>query len=212
MKKANYIVLDTETGGVNHEENPITQIALIAVDGVTFEELARDEFYIKPYDDLVILKKALQVTGLKMSDINDGLEKKKAVERITKFAKSNSPNSRAENRPIIVAHNAIFDVNMLNSLFERCNKSLWNVFSDNTQCTMLLSKMFDPSTSSLKLGVCCEKLGIELNDAHRAMNDTVATKDLFISYLRKLSNKKIKVNAPDSKQSKTKNNRTTFQF
>ena len=209
MKKANYIVFDTETGGFSEKENPITQIALVALDHDTLKEIDRFETFIKPYDDLKITKEALAVTGLKMVDINNGVDKKEAVKLITAFAKKNSPNSRPENRPILVGHNVQFDVKMLRSLFERCSKDIFEVFSPTQICTMVLSKMFNPNISSLQLGNCCKEVGITLNGAHRAMNDTLATVTLSKFYINKLraNGTSVAVNVTETKKS-----RTTFQF
>ena len=54
MKKANYIIFDCETGGLDPIKNPITQIALLTIDSESLKELNRWETYVKPYDDLVI--------------------------------------------------------------------------------------------------------------------------------------------------------------
>lgn len=209
MKKANYIVFDTETGGFSEKENPITQIALVALDGETLKEIDRFETYIKPYDDLKITKGALDVTGLKMVDINNGVDKKEAVKLISAFAKKNSPNGRPENRPILVGHNVQFDMKMLTSLFERCNKNWLDVFSPTQICTMVLSKMFNPNIVSLALGNCCKDLGIKLSGAHRAMNDTLVTVQLAKVYINKL---RANGDAVAVKETEIKKSRTTFQF
>ena len=209
MKKANYIGLDCETGGLDHEKNPITQIALLAIDSSTLEEINRFEFFIKPYDDLKIEKEALDATGLKMVDINNGHDKKKAVKLITDFAKEISPNSRPENRPIMIGHNVQFDIGFIDYLFKSVGKDIYKVFSRTFECTMLQTKKFNPSASSLKLGKCCEAVGIDLADAHKAMNDTVATVELFKHYVNKLRAKGGTANAT-IKQSKK--SRLKFQF
>ena len=38
----------------------------------------------------------------------------------------------------------------------------------------------------LNLGACCERAKIKLTDAHGAMNDVVATAELFRWYMKKL--------------------------
>jgi len=209
MKKANYIVFDCETGGLSEKENPITQIALVALDGSSLKELNRFEMYIKPYDDLEITKGALDVTGLKMVDINNGYDKKEAVKLIIDFAKKNSPNSRPENRPILVGHNVQFDIRMTGSLFERCNKELFDFFSPTPMCTMLLSKMFNKDATSLSLGNCCKEIDVELSGAHRAMNDTLATVEMAKVYINKLRSGN---SAVAVKKAENKKLRLSFQF
>lgn len=208
MKKANYIVLDVETGGLDYSKNPITQIAMVGVDAVTLKEINRFETYIKPYDDLTIEVEALKATGLKMVDINNGVDKKQAVRLIKNFCKTISPNNRPENRPVLVAHNATFDQGFVKSLFARNNVRYGKTFNQSYICTMALSKMFNTNASSLRLGDCCKAMGVELNDAHKAMNDTLATTELFRAYVKKLMNNQIVV---DNNKSQIKS-RMRFQF
>ena len=53
MKLHNYVIFDCETGGLSKKDNlhalnhPITQIALIGLDGSTLDEIQRYESYIK---------------------------------------------------------------------------------------------------------------------------------------------------------------------
>jgi DNA polymerase-3 subunit alpha (Gram-positive type) len=208
MKKANYIIFDVETGGFNEQENPITQIALLTIDATTLKEIDRFETFIKPYDDLVITKEALDITGLKMTDINKGVDKKEAVDILSKYLKKSMPNNRPENRPVMIGHNVQFDMRFLFYLFESCKKDLFSSVGDTTICTMALAKQAYPDAPSLKLGKVCEEAGIKLNDAHKAMNDVLATTELFRYFTNRLrsAGSASKVNI-ESKKSRLK-----FQF
>jgi DNA polymerase III epsilon subunit-like protein len=208
MKQADFIIFDCETGGFDYEKNPITQIALLTIDGKTLEEKDRFETYIKPYDDLVITKDALNITGLKMSDIQKGLDKKEAVDVLMKYFKKNVVNNRRENRPVLVGHNVQFDIGFIFYLFESCKKDLFSFVSDSSLCTMVQAKMCFPDTDSLKLEKVCEQAGIKLNDAHKAMNDVIATTELFRYFTSKLrsSGGTSKVNIENKKS------RLKFQF
>lgn len=183
MQKANYIGFDCETGGYSAEKNPITQIAMVAIDGNTLQEIDRMEFYIQPYDDLYISQDALDATGLKLADIKKGYDKKKAVKLIKEFAAKVSPNRQVQHRPILFAHNSKFDQKFLASIFERCNDDWTNYFNETIICTQQWSKAFTGANVKLTLGECCKRVGIELTDAHKAMNDTVAMVKLFIHYI-----------------------------
>lgn len=186
MHKSNFVVLDVETGGFSFKKNPITEIAMVAVDYETLEILDKQQFYIKPYDDLFIDPKALKVTGLKISDIKDGVDKKKAVKMILDFCKKNSKVRTIQNRPIMVGHNVKFDWGFVESLFDRCGKNIKESFVDR-DCTMTLAKK--ANFKRLKLGEICEDLGIELTGAHRAMNDTLATVEVYKYFVQKLRGK-----------------------
>jgi DNA polymerase-3 subunit alpha (Gram-positive type) len=208
MQKANYIGFDCETGGFSSEKNPITQIAMVAIDGDSLEEIERMEFYIKPYDNLYISQDALDVTGLKMHDINKGFDKKQAVKLIKEFASKISKNNQAQNRPILFAHNAKFDRGFLESLFQRCNDDLYKYFNETLICTQQWSKAYTGADVKLTLGECCKRVGIELVDAHKAMNDTVAMVKLFIHYIKILRGGGV----TENKSKEIIKKRTKFQF
>lgn len=208
MKKANYIVFDVETGGFDYLAHPITQIALITIDSKTLEELDRFETYIKPYNDLVITKEALGVTGLRMSDINNGLSAKESVNILSKYFKKSMPNSRPENRPVMIGHNVQFDLGFLFYLFESCGKDVHSSIGETSICTMALAKQALPDASSLKLKSVCESIGVKLNDAHKAMNDTIATAEVFRYFTNRLRSSSGSFKA----DTEVKKSRLKFQF
>lgn len=208
MKKANYIIFDCETGGLKPTENPITQIALLTIENSSLKELSRFETFVKPYDDLVIGKKALEITGLKLSDINSGMSKKELMLFLIDYFKNNSINNRPENRPVLVGHNVQFDIGFLSYVFNSQNKNLFDYVSQTQLDTMALTKMFIPDISSLKLGVCCEEVGVDLSDAHNAMNDVIATTGLFKTYINKLRDS----GSVSDNQENVKKSRNKFQF
>ena len=69
MIQSFYKIYDTETGGLDPQKNPITQFACIILDYKTLKEVDRFETFIRPYNDLVIEKIALEHTMVTMSDI-----------------------------------------------------------------------------------------------------------------------------------------------
>ena len=75
MRNSDYVVFDYETGGLKPDKNPILEVAYFLVDRQSFIIKDKLEFLIKPYDDLVIEKKALEVNGLKMTELENGLSK-----------------------------------------------------------------------------------------------------------------------------------------
>ena len=77
MIRSNFIVNDCETGGLDFAKNPITQYACVILDSYTLKEIDRFETFVRPYDDLEIEKDALEHTMVTMSDIKDGISRKK---------------------------------------------------------------------------------------------------------------------------------------
>jgi len=187
--KQRYIILDCETGGLNCLENPITEIAMIAVDRVKFEEVNRWETFVKPYADLVISPKALQMTGISMDQINSGKSVDKMVDVMIKFFESvTPPHDRGRNKPLIVGHNVGFDIRFISKAFELVDKQLYNYVSSSAEDkynpregdigrldTMYLSREHWKDDGKFSLFACCKRIGIDIIDSHRAMNDVLAT-------------------------------------
>lgn len=208
MKKASFIVFDVETGGFSNVKNPITQIAFMVIDSVTFKERERVEFFIKPYDDLVIGAEALEATGLKMSEINKGLEKEEAVEIIIDLLKKSMPNNHPSNKPTMIGHNVSFDIGFLKSLFERCKKDLMKYIQPTSLDTLAMTRIAYPESSSYKLKNICKEVGINLKNAHNAMPDVIATTKLFTL----MSNQMRQTVGATSVEDKVTKRRDKFQF
>lgn len=190
--KGNFIILDCETGGLDFTQNPITQIALLGVD-LNGKEIGRFETYIKPYENLVITDTAAQSSLLDRNKLSNGLTNKEAVKLIIEFCKKVAGKMSKFNLPVLVGHNIPFDIGFVQALFFFAGKDMAEYFSNSNGVfhhvdTQQLSKRAWPEESSLKLGICCERAGIQLADAHGAMNDVVATKKLFDFFFQRNAN------------------------
>lgn len=210
MKKANYIVFDCETGGLNCTENPILEIALVTLD-TNLKEIDRYETYVKPYDGLKVTKEALQANGIKLRDAEEqGISKKELIKNITTYFKKAKPGNHASLKPVVVGHNIPFDIGFMDELFKDEKTPFSELRADIYIDTQADSKRAWPKASSLQLGECCEAAGIELVNAHRAMPDVLATADLLRYFTNKLSQTSSK------KESKTESqenkSREKFQF
>ena len=210
--KQKYLILDCETGGLNPLENPITEIAMIAVDKDTFREVNRWETFVRPYADLKLTKEALRGTGITMEQINNGKQLKNFVEMMIKFMDSISPkNDRGgRNNPLIVGHNVGFDIRFIRTAFSFVDKDLYDYVDASVEAidklynpvknaregdinridTLTLSRELWNDGGRHRLSDCCQRIGYEHIDSHRAMPDVIATKAL-LEYLitRKLRGK-----------------------
>ena len=191
MIKSDYIVFDCETGGLDETKNPITQYAAVILDGKTLKEKDRFETFVKPYNDLVIEKQALDHTMVKMSDINSGITIGKFVKTVTDWWESHRAKTREREmgRLIPVGHNVTFDLRFINyalALEEVGNTEEW--MYPNFIDTLCLGKMAFGINGDEKLNLssCCERAKIKLTDAHGAMNDVEATAELFRWYMKKM--------------------------
>lgn len=81
---------------------------------------------------------------------------------------------------VIVAHNASFDVRFLLAELERAGYDGW--FQLESLCTMQLARDFLPGAGR-SLADCCDAFDIELEGAHRASVDALATAQLLEQYI-----------------------------
>lgn len=197
MIRSNYIVFDCETGGLNENENPITQYAAVVLDGRTLKEIDRWETYVKPYNDLEITKEALEKTMVNISDINSGLSLKEFVAVAKEFWKQHQVRTKYKDmgRLIPVGHNVTFDIRFINKAIELdgSKEDMFETHYENFIDTFALAKLTwgIKGDEKLRLGICAERADIVLTDAHGAMNDVEATADLLRYYVKNLRNEKV---------------------
>ena len=215
--KGNYLVIDTETGGVDKDKHQITQIAMIGVNAADMKEIARVETYIKPYMDLGLSKVALDKTGITRAQIDSGMEASEFVKTLfPDFCKVVRGGKKTRtNGVVIVGHNVSFDIAFLQKMFNGFGSDLSKEVSNNngdilridTQQFARLHWMSDLTSSenkSITLTACCKRAEIELYDAHGAMQDTFATYQLLRYFTTLNNNVKLDV--------KEKKFRDTFQI
>lgn len=194
MIKSNYCVLDCETGGLSPLKNPITQFAAVILDGSSLKEIDRWETYIKPYDNLVIEKQALQATMVSMSDINAGISKKEFVETAKLWFKSHQAKTKIAEmgRLVMVGHNVTFDRGFLDAAFRSDGWSCDDYFYPNSVDTFPLAKLTwgIKGDEKLNLTACTGYAKIKLTDAHGAMNDVEATANLLRWMVKRLRSAK----------------------
>lgn len=188
-KILNYIVYDLETGGFNSEKEAITEIALIAINGRTLKEQGRYTTFIKPYGNLGYSQQALDVTGITMDMINSGKDAKVVAKEVADFIKAQGTG--LNKKPILCGHNIKkFDNPFLSKLLGLYKKDLWKLINAEIMDTMWWSRMRTPFDSDdfgkHSLPDACSRDGVEVIDAHRAMNDTAANAALVIKYLQHL--------------------------
>jgi DNA polymerase-3 subunit alpha (Gram-positive type) len=204
MAKAinSWVFLDFETGGLDPRKHAVTEVAMVAIKGDTLEKIDLMSTFIKPYGDYQYDPEALKHTGITFSDIESGVSVEEAVSEMLVLLKKADLNPRNKgSKPLLVAYNSAFDKGFLLQLFDYTNKlgELEKVvfgkedYYRNFQPEMVDGQFFtkaaygaDPDIANFKLGTCIEKAGIELPDAHKAINDTIALKDMFSTFFSKL--------------------------
>lgn len=164
-KFSSFIVLDTETTGLNPHRDKIIQITAIRF--INFEPEEIFTTYINPESDI-------PYSATKINHItNDMVKNAPAFSQIEK-----SLRDFICKLPI-VAHNASFDVNFLlhSGLQIDFDKT---IFYD----TLQLSKALIKDVPNYKLATVCSERGIVFNNLHNSTADALATGLLFIDLLK----------------------------
>lgn len=199
-----YFVFDLETGGLNPIEHPVLEIAICVLDS----DLNETEEYsskIKPYGNYTITEGALKANGLSVEMLNfQGKNCDVVCNKVEALLKK---YKNGKNKPILCGHNIKkFDIPFLEEFFKYNKKNLSKYIYEEIIDTLFWSRVKWQESVNYKLGTCCSNADIELVDAHRALSDTRANKDLVKQFIRNLRN--------DNGQTKSKEERyrNTFEF
>lgn len=195
----NFIVLDTETGGFNPDQNLLTQIGFIVIDGFTMQEKYRYNSYIYPYDEKhYITKDAANLTGITIDKLKkEGKPLKVVLEEICNIWKGFKVSYYL---PVIVGHNISFDMMYLEYVFDyiygkNAGKNgvckMYDFVLKATIDTMVLArqKFINDEVANFKLETIGEKLGIQNTSAHDAFADVEETAELFRYFMTCMRNK-----------------------
>ncbi len=205
-KLNNFVVLDCETGGLDRKNQeharvvPMTEIAAIGVSADNFQEFGRyvsklkgqyvGEDYVGYRPELIYQEQALKFTGVTIAKLErEGKSVKEVVEGLIEIFVMTKTGSHLH-KPVIVGHNVTYDIPFIQDIFDFDKKDLSKYLSgwrDHTGTfhphfldTMWMSRQkWNEEGMKHNLGALCERLGVDLFDAHGALADTVATFECF---------------------------------
>lgn len=163
MKKE-FVVIDIETSHF-HPNKGAMIIELAAVKISDDKIIDKRTQLINP--ERKIIQKITDITGI----TNDMLENKPKFRQVL----PNFYNFLGD--ATVVAHNAQFDWDRFLLYFL---KKVGLYPNNEVIDTLSLSRKYIESKDGYSLGALCKTCGIELNNAHRALNDAIATANLFL--------------------------------
>jgi DNA polymerase III subunit alpha, Gram-positive type len=170
-----YVVFDTETTGLNAAEHTIIEIAAVKMRGTEivdkWTELIDPQIEIGP--------KTTEITGI----TNEMLRGKETLDVVLRRFKEFTGDA------VLVAHNAEFDKAFINACAKRIGMEPWNnPFLD----TLPLARLLYKGMRNYRLGTLAKKFNVELINAHRALDDTVALAHVFQYMLKDIREAEIK--------------------
>lgn len=208
------VVADTETGGLPNKDKrafydvALVEVAMVVVDCVDLKIVDEYSQIIKPYKDGLEYSVGAEAThGLSKAHLEEYGADVKGVYGDVKKILTTYKNLRIG--AILAGHNFLtFDIPFFEGLFGFHKDNLWD-YIKFVEDTMMWGWLRATEQENYKLGTCCRQEGVQLVDAHRALNDTKANAQLFIKYLECLRGSGGGASAPAMKPSRF---RETFQL
>lgn len=160
-----FVVFDIETTGLSPTGDKITEIGAVKLsDGKivdTFSALINPEKKLSP--------KIVELTGITDEMLSDKPKIEEVLPQFMKFIDG----------AMLVAHNSDFDTGFIR---QNC-ENLGIEYNLKAIDTVSLSRVLLPDMKKHKLNLVAKRLGIVLENHHRAVDDAKATAEIFIKFL-----------------------------
>jgi len=171
-----YTVFDTETTGL--EPSKGDEIIQIGAARIVNNRLLRQETFDQIVDPEIPLKpESIPIHGI----TEDMVRGKPNIDVILPAFHEFCEDT------VLIAHNAAFDMRFLQLKEERTGIR----FTQPVLDTLLLSAVVHPNQESHKLDVILERLGITIGTRHNALEDALATGEVFLKLVKLLEDKGI---------------------
>ncbi len=165
-----YSIIDVETTGGRAVDNKITEIGIVLHDGNKI---------VDTYSTLINPEKSIPWNITRLTGITN-----KMVAEAPKFYEVAAKIHKMTENSYFVAHNAWFDYSFIREEYAQLGFD----YNRKQICTIKLLKKFSPGLKSYSLGNLIEHFGIQVNARHRALDDALATAELFERMLHQNGN------------------------
>ena len=157
-----FVVFDIETTGLNPNKDKITEIGAVKIkDGKIIDRFSA---FVNP--GISIPSFIVKLTGITDDMVSDSPPIELVLNEFIEFIEG----------AVLVAHNANFDVGFIKYNAKLMGEKIRNPYIDTLE---LCRKMF-PELGKYKLNLVAKHLGIELENHHRAVDDSMATAKIFL--------------------------------
>lgn len=176
LTELSYTVFDTETTGLNPGGGD--EIISIGAVRIVNNRLLREDVF----DQLVDPQRDLPAASIKFHGIQEEmLHGQPTINEVLPRFKGFTEDT------ILVAHNAAFDMRMLQVKEESTGIKFINPVMD----TMLLSAVVHPSQNDHSMEAIAERLGVQVVGRHTALGDALVTGEMFLKLVPLLLEKDI---------------------
>lgn len=149
-------VLDTETTGLNPQADRVIEVGIAVFQAG--EIIDRYQTLVNP--ECEVPEEAVRITGIQSADLVDAPRFPEIAETVLRLLKDN----------VVVAYNLTFDKRFLEAEFARCGLNWPEV---PTIDPLVFVRELHRDQGSKRLEAAAARLGIEHNDAHRALSDAI---------------------------------------
>lgn len=156
------VVFDIETTGLDASKCEIIEIGAVKIHNGKISETF--ETLIKP--SVPIPDEIVDLTGITDDMVVNAPSIKQVIPDFYKFCYGTT----------IIAYNIDFDYKFINIHGKKCGY----LFDMKQIDALYLARAFIPGLKNFKLGTVCKKLGVSLENAHRAVHDAMATAEVVI--------------------------------
>jgi len=171
-----YTVFDTETTGL--EPSKGDEIIQIGAARIVNNRLLRQEIFEQIVDPEIPLKpESIPIHGITEDMVRGKPNIDVVLPAFHEFCEDT----------VLIAHNAAFDMRFLQLKEERTGIR----FSQPVLDTLLLSAVVHPNQESHRLDVILERLGVHIDTRHNALEDALATGEVFLKLIPLLEEKGI---------------------
>lgn len=183
------LYLDLETTGLDPVKNSVIQFAaIVEYDG---EEVDRVDIKMQPFDDAEVEEEALAKIGITIDDMMGWVGHHEGFELVKEFLNRHIDPYDKNDKFWVAGFNIRFDLDFLQRFF-RYNGDKYGIgtyfnwkYIDVMALVNLMAWKGKINLPNHKLITVCEHFGIILENAHDAMDDTEASRDLIRKLLSK---------------------------
>jgi len=202
MEHSGYIiyVMDTETTGLDPEENDVIEISMCRFYMDSPDEIEQKTWLLRPLNPMAIDDKALKINGHKREDIlgftkfgkENYLEPEVIVAQIEQWIMDDDQSIIDR---VVAGQNILFDIRFLKGLWKKVGNEDTFPFSVEND-----NRIFDTKMFALAIDICTgrrrrfynlkslvESFGAKKLRAHRADADTLMTVDVFRKMLEPIA-------------------------
>lgn len=186
-----FLVVDTETGGLDSKENGLLEIAAVIYDYQgncvdTFEAVIKH-----PTLQGLPTSEKLHLSALRVNKIFNRLEKAQDAFQVAQDFAKWSINAVNQYKPQLVGQNLKFDLGFIDAFMEKHNFEGWdNLFHyhriDTIPIALFLKKTGILNVDKVNLESLAKSLNVEHSAAHSALSDAKTTAMVYLQMIQKV--------------------------